>query len=406
MSRITTAALVFVIITATPLPWCFEYVPPINQGSRAFLDTHTPSPVPRDAAPSHSTDTKSKKDDTTQNKPPAWSPSQRTDHNSEHPESETHTGETANNLVILRPESPKKDWWDYAGIAGGFFIALLTLGLAIIAWIQAKAAKASAEATINAERAWLLPVMVQPMLLDSPPGNEPQMCAIACKITNYGKTPARVFESVVKLHILNSGDALPEQPDYRTEGKAANSIPGEFVLRAGKGFDQILFTAPTHIAEIKGNYIFNSLAPNLLIIIGLMAFTFGLGIVMLQARTDTRPSCPSSSADLSVPGLLSCLSIGFWPSRIKPFGYRVKFNGQVVEKTECHPSRFRAENVPVTNKAVNVEGQLLGLDLGFIYMTPSPLEKHATMPSPVRLALPSALPPVFSFGSCALRPWF
>jgi hypothetical protein len=207
--------------------------------------------VPRDAAPSHSTDTKSKKDDTTQNKPPAWSPSQRTDHNSEHPESETHTGETANNLVILRPESPKKDWWDYAGIAGGFFIALLTLGLAIIAWIQAKAAKASAEATINAERAWLLPVMVQPMLLDSPPGNEPQMCAIACKITNYGKTPARVFESVVKLHILNSGDALPEQPDYRTEGKAANSIPGEFVLRAGKGFDQILFTAPTHIAEIK-----------------------------------------------------------------------------------------------------------------------------------------------------------
>jgi hypothetical protein len=103
----------------------------------------------------------------------------------------------------------KRDFWDYAAIAGGLLIALGTLVLAGIAWIQAKAALKSAEAVVKSERAWML---VEDFGLKYFVAIEHQQTLrnyATINFRNYGKTVAKLTAWKFGLYLT---DAIEEPP--------------------------------------------------------------------------------------------------------------------------------------------------------------------------------------------------
>jgi hypothetical protein len=109
--------------------------------------------VPGKTAQSHRAEGNGNQKTTTPDKPPTPTPSEEANHANDTAKTKTPTGETSNTPIAV---NVNKDRWDYAYIAASLLIAIATLVLARIAWVQARAAKASTDALVNAERARII----------------------------------------------------------------------------------------------------------------------------------------------------------------------------------------------------------------------------------------------------------
>jgi hypothetical protein len=121
---------------------------------------------------------------------------------------QTDTAKDKDNPVLVRvlPEvSVHKDRWDYIYIGASLLIALATFGIAIIAWTQAKAAYLNAQAVINSERPWLT------VSLQEIPNNNGMF---TFRITNKGRTLAKVISGTSDFIFAGNMDSLPKEPIY------------------------------------------------------------------------------------------------------------------------------------------------------------------------------------------------
>ena len=85
--------------------------------------------------------------------------------------------------------------------------------LAAAARDNAKAAKASADALINSERAWIL-VDIGKLPPFKPDPNQLQFLWIFPTIKNYGKTVARITRVAGIVKLISEGEKLPVVPEY------------------------------------------------------------------------------------------------------------------------------------------------------------------------------------------------
>jgi hypothetical protein len=123
-----------------------------------FVLLQASSPVPRQAAHGQRPKADSDKQDSVPNKPP---PAPVAIYDPVAPgnakglsQTKTDKQEQQNVSISVLPKvSVQKDAWDYAYIGASLLIALVTLGIAWITLIQARAAKANAEAAIISAKA-------------------------------------------------------------------------------------------------------------------------------------------------------------------------------------------------------------------------------------------------------------
>jgi hypothetical protein len=151
--------------------------------------------------------------------------------------------------ITVKPVSITKDSWDMAYIAATIAIALVTLVLAGIARTQAQTAKKSADAIVNAERAWVTasPVELKPPLIYIPTAGDaptPQARNVfAVYIKNFGKTPARISRSALVYEKIPSFDRLPTAPNY----KNVTVHEGWIFVPGGEPFGHLAFLSPDSI---------------------------------------------------------------------------------------------------------------------------------------------------------------
>lgn len=166
-------------------------------------NTQQSAPVPGKAAKSQHTETNGNKTASTPNKPP---PVPISDENPVASDNSQKLGQTKidkteqKNIsdTVFHKVNLQKDPWDYVYIGATLLLALLTLGIAWTALIQARAVQ-------NAQRAWMVAKME-----DLPPEYVPdQTLRMACHIKNMGKTPARLTEKGERRDL---GGTLPETP--------------------------------------------------------------------------------------------------------------------------------------------------------------------------------------------------
>lgn len=143
-------------------------------------------------------------------------------------------------VVICKSDTPtpKRDWVDFATLFVGGLVAGITIAGVIAAWRglpelkrQAKAAedaaiaaRESAEATLrqselamNSERAWIVEEINFPKELPFQPedaGSSLMTMFAAFRITNYGKTVARVRDVRLNFHCMSNKTTLAPEPDY------------------------------------------------------------------------------------------------------------------------------------------------------------------------------------------------
>ena len=137
----------------------------------------------------------------------------------------------------VAPVDVNKNWVDYIYIGASLLIAVTTLVLAGIAWTQAKAAQASAEAArlnaqavIDSERAWLVVEIGQlPDIVPKP--NEVEILWLAPHIKNYGKTTARIEKISIRQHQIPTKDTLPPEPEYLEETTVNFVLPPQVWAR-------------------------------------------------------------------------------------------------------------------------------------------------------------------------------
>jgi hypothetical protein len=129
--------------------------------------------------------------------------------------------------------SPVKDKWDFAYIIATIGIALITLILACIAGVQARAAKTSAQAIINSERAWVTITSVnwhpEVFFINPNTGACPALNIFNASLKNVGKTPAKIVKISMKYVTLdeNGLKGLAKIPEYAEPG-----VFGDFLLVA------------------------------------------------------------------------------------------------------------------------------------------------------------------------------
>jgi hypothetical protein len=127
-------------------------------------------------------------------------------------------------VVRVFPVDVHKDFWDYSYIGASLIIAIATLIIAGTAWSQAKAALLSAQAVINADRAW---VVLGEIALDTsvPKGllgaNHAVISGAHVVFKNCGKTPAWIVETSLKLT-----QAALQHPDIISDYEKGSVIEG------------------------------------------------------------------------------------------------------------------------------------------------------------------------------------
>jgi hypothetical protein len=132
---------------------------------------------------------------------------------------------------VQQPESDQKenltmnndDKWVRWGVYVNGGIALATFAIAIFAVLQARAAKLSAQAVINSQRAWVVasPSQLRPPLRFIPepgdsleaPGRDKQNF-IYVIFKNVGVTPAKILETCALYITIESLNMLPTEPKY------------------------------------------------------------------------------------------------------------------------------------------------------------------------------------------------
>jgi hypothetical protein len=140
-------------------------------------------------------------------------------------------------LQITAP-TPTRDWadwmlWVFNGLLVG--AAFLGIGVAVqtlrvferqttATEIAAKAAKASADAAVNAERAWVLVGMVNvpgiPFVAygSTQEAGRPKQYCVSVRVrlvcANQGRTPATIHEKLAALAIVRRNNPLPLEPNF------------------------------------------------------------------------------------------------------------------------------------------------------------------------------------------------
>lgn len=115
-------------------------------------------------------------------------------------------------VVRVIPVDVNKDRADYLYIGASLVIAVVTLCLAGIAWVQAKAALLTAKAMVNSERAWVMADLRWRDRVRTGRNNMDGQWAdldLFCK--NDGRTPAWITEKFARLAIVTT---IPEEPDF------------------------------------------------------------------------------------------------------------------------------------------------------------------------------------------------
>jgi len=162
------------------------------------------------------------------------------------PERDAQDSKTLNVAPIdVHPIDVRKDRADYVSIAAGLVLTIGTLVLAIIAWIQARAARVSADvaqvqaqALIGENRPWLLMELgeLKPRIEDpflEPVGTmaqgEERFSNCVFFVRNYGKTPGKVLKVQAELR---TGESSSEAPSSEIEEIATRYNPGIFPQNA------------------------------------------------------------------------------------------------------------------------------------------------------------------------------
>lgn len=179
-------------------------------------------PVPGQAAQNPSSNPNSNKHYTDKTKPqPASGDVNKSQYRNNTSEAKTDSSEDSHIPLTVRPVSVNKNGWDYIYIIASLIIAVATLVLARIAWIQANASKAQIEAVIASNRPWLLiewdkerfgDRIQQPWLVPvtEDPSENAKLTHCIFFIRNYGKTPAKVILQTAGLQV---GDSVVYPPD-------------------------------------------------------------------------------------------------------------------------------------------------------------------------------------------------
>lgn len=121
------------------------------------------------------------------------------------------------------PDKPQEHDRDYQfwGLIVNAVLVFITAGVAVISGIGAWAAKASADAVVNGERAWIFVKQHHPPKV-LPDG---QLLG-AVVLNNFGKTPARVIALSVEILITDSNESPGSIPIY---GSGATTVAPEFI---------------------------------------------------------------------------------------------------------------------------------------------------------------------------------
>jgi hypothetical protein len=200
-----------------------------------FVFVQASSPMPGQASRGHSENEKNQKDHTAPNKPPSSRPAENPDGNATESNPQAGSGKAANVPVAVAPVKVQKDASDYLYIGASLAIAFMTLVLAIIAGVQAVAAKRQADHLMVTEGAVLVAAMRQDHIADLRAGDFTKLpyVRVACEVTNYGRTPAwGVATWAVHRSFAAVGD-LPKAPSYSSPNEATTKPMGQVVLKPG-----------------------------------------------------------------------------------------------------------------------------------------------------------------------------
>ncbi len=197
-------------------------------------------------------DTENNQEKNSAPKNPPAPPSQVIHHQTHQNETETkpqaNTAETPGDVITVNQDSPKKDWWDRAGILGGLFVAVMTFGLAILARSQAIAAKSAADAAllnaqavINAERPWFV------ITIEGNPSwkADESRPLYNTRFTNKGRTPGVLNEMFQDYIFVESPNRLPSPPVYSTPCIG----PNDTVFANGESYTITPAYAPNFMTE-------------------------------------------------------------------------------------------------------------------------------------------------------------
>lgn len=193
-------------------------------------------------------------------------------------------------LAISSASSVQRDWL-YVGAT--LVTAVATFILAIIALIQAKAAKLAAgaadknaQAVINSERAWVIsiPIERKPELIFIPhSGTLTDMQVrnvFAASIVNSGRTPAKILRSTLIYVRIPTLDELPIEPEYVDIITHAGLI----LISGGEPFGHVAFLRPSAIlTQSQAQSIMNK-----------DAFLYAYGFVEYRCVFDCS-ACPHES---------------------------------------------------------------------------------------------------------------
>jgi hypothetical protein len=106
---------------------------------------------------------------------------------------------------------------DYAklGFLVSALVAVITIFIAIAAFIQASASKMAANAVIHSERAWVvveIPITDRNLIIPRYQSECPVM--VMCALKNKGKTPAFILEAAEGIAVIEKSEDLPKRPEY------------------------------------------------------------------------------------------------------------------------------------------------------------------------------------------------
>jgi len=193
------------------------------------------SPMPWQASANHGEDEKSQKNNAAPSKPPTARPAEKPKDHEGQTQPQADSSKATDVLVTVAPVKAQKDRWDYVYIGASLGIAFMTLVLAVIAGIQAMAAKRQADHLMATEGAVLVPVMRQDHIVDLKMGDFTKLpyVEVACEITNHGRTPAWGVDAWAVYRSFAAGGDLPRIPDYSFPNEATVKPAGQVILKTG-----------------------------------------------------------------------------------------------------------------------------------------------------------------------------
>ena len=74
---------------------------------------------------------------------------------------------------------------------------------------------------------------------------------VVCTIKNYGKTPAWVTALGLKRHLVENGQALPDEPNYKNKDEEQVQPRGEVILPPGESIQQVVRLLPPQVADVR-----------------------------------------------------------------------------------------------------------------------------------------------------------